>query len=136
MQEVSMTQENEVKADEITEEAAEEVIEETESSEIPPVTFESFIFNLYNVALINFGFRDPESGKIIRNLPMAKHTIDTMGMLEEKTKGNLTITESNLLENLLYELRMSYLRSLKLAESEPKEQAPPQASSEEEKQES
>jgi len=136
MQEVSMTQENEVKADEITEEATEEVIEETESSEIPPVTFESFIFNLYNVALINFGFRDPESGKIIRNLPMAKHTIDTMGMLEEKTKGNLTITESNLLENLLYELRMSYLRSLKLAESEPKEQTPPQASSEEEKQES
>jgi len=122
MQEISMTQENEVKADEITEEATEEVIEETESSEIPPVTFESFIFNLYNVALINFGFRDPESGKIIRNLPMAKHTIDTMGMLEEKTKGNLTITESNLLENLLYELRMSYLRSLKLAESELQDQ--------------
>jgi hypothetical protein len=114
-----MTQENEIKS----EEATEEVIEETESSEIPPVTFESFIFNLYNVALINFGFRDPESGKIIRNLPMAKHTIDTMGMLEEKTKGNLTITESNLLENLLYELRMSYLRTLKLVESEPKEQA-------------
>jgi hypothetical protein len=130
--EVSMTQENEIKSDEATE----EVIEETESSEIPPVTFESFIFNLYNVALINFGFRDPESGKIIRNLPMAKHTIDTIGMLEEKTKGNLTMTEGNLLENLLYELRMNYLRALKQAESEPKEQAPPQASSEEEKQES
>jgi len=123
-----MTQENEVKTDEMT--------EETEAAELPPVTFESFIFNLYNVALINFGFRDPESGKIIRNLPMAKHTIDTMGMLEEKTKGNLTMTESNLLENLLYELRMNYLRALKQAESEPKEQTPPQASSEEEKQES
>jgi len=119
-----MTQENEIKAEEITEEAM--------TTELPPVTFESFIFNLYNVSLINLGFRDPESGKIIRNLPMSKHTIDTMGMLEEKTKGNLTISESNLLENLLYELRMSYLRALKLAESEPKEQAP----SEEVKQES
>ena len=108
-----MTQENEIKTEEVTEEA--------ETTELPPVTFESFIFNLYNVALINFGFRDPESGEIIRNLPMAKHTIDTMGMLEEKTKGNLTITESNLLENLLYELRMNYLRALKLAGSEPKE---------------
>ncbi len=111
-----MTQENETKA--------EETIEEAITAELPPVTFENFIFNLYNVALINFGFRDPESGKILRNLPMAKHTVDTMVMLQEKTKGNLTASESNLLENLLYELKMGYLRALKLAESEPKEQTP------------
>ena len=114
-----MTQENE--------KATEETKDEKESYELPPVTFEDFIFNLYNIALINLGYRDPESGKIIRNLPMAKHTIDTIVMLEEKTKGNLTAPESNLLSNLLYELRMSYLRALSQAQNEInfEEKAPP-----------
>lgn len=101
-----MTQENEIKNQEN---------EESEMYELPQVTFENFILNLYNIAVINLGYRDPESNKIIRNLPMSKHTIDTIGMLEEKTKGNLTAPESNLLNNLLYELRMSYLRALNQA---------------------
>jgi hypothetical protein len=109
-----MTQENE----KVTEETKEITEEEEESYELPPVTFEDFIFNLYNVALINLGYRDPESGKIIRNLQMAKHAIDTIGMLEEKTKGNLTPTEGNLMENLLYELRMNYLRALNVAQND------------------
>jgi hypothetical protein len=109
-----MTQENE----KVAEETKEETQEKEESYELPPVTFEDFIFNLYNIALINLGYRDPESGKIIRNLQMAKHTIDTIGMLEEKTKGNLTPSEGNLLENLLYELRMNYLRALNVAQNE------------------
>jgi len=108
-----MTQENE----KVTEEAK-ETKEKTESYELPPVTFEDFVFNLYNIALINLGYRDPESGKIVRNLPMAKNTIDTIGMLEEKTKGNLTASEANLMENLLYELRMNYLRVLNIAQNE------------------
>lgn len=94
-----------------------------EQVELPPVTFENFILNLYNVALINLGVRDPDTGKIIRNLPMAKHTIDTLEMIEEKTKGNLTAPEGNLLENLLYELRMGYLRAIKQAESEQQKEA-------------
>jgi len=110
-----MTQENEKETND------QENMDET-MSELPPVTFESFIFNLYNIALLNLGYRDPESGKIIRDLLMAKHTIDTLGMLEEKTKGNLTLPESNLMENLLYELRMNYLRALNLAQNEIKEQ--------------
>jgi hypothetical protein len=109
-----MTQENE----KINEETKEETKENVESYELPPVTFEDFIFNLYNIALINLGYRDPDSGKIIRNLQMAKHTIDTIGMLEEKTKGNLTPTEGNLVENLLYEMRMNYLRALNVAQNE------------------
>lgn len=108
-----MTQENE----KVTEEAK-ETKEEAESYELPPVTFEDFVFNLYNIALLNLGYRDPESGKIIRNLQMAKHTIDTIGMLEEKTKGNLTPSEGNLMENLLYELRMNYLRALNVTQNE------------------
>jgi len=100
------------------EKITEETKEKAESYELPPVTFEDFVFNLYNIALINLGYRDPESGKIIRNLQMAKHTIDTIGMLEEKTKGNLTPSEGNLMENLLYELRMNYLRALNVAQND------------------
>ncbi|MGB9596212.1 MAG: DUF1844 domain-containing protein [Candidatus Poribacteria bacterium] len=92
--------------------------EKSKTYELPPVTFEDHILSLYNIALINLGYRDPESGKVIRNLPMAKHTIDTIGMLEEKTKGNLTPSESNMIENLLYELRMNYLRVLNIAQNE------------------
>ena len=101
---------------EIIEEEAKE--SEQEMYELPPVTFEDFVLNLYNIALMNLGYRDPESGKVIRNLPMSKHTIDTIGMLEEKTKGNLTAPESNMLSNILYELRMNYLRASNQAQSE------------------
>jgi len=94
------------------EDQKDETIEE-EQFELPPVSFENLILNFYNLAMMSFGVRDPESGKIIRNLPMAKHNIDTLGMLQEKTKGNLSVPESNLLENLLYDLRMNYLRALK-----------------------
>ena len=96
------------------EEAAEQPIE------LPPVSFENFIFELYNTALMHLGFRDPETGNLIQTLPFARHTIDTLGMIQEKTKGNLTVPESNLLENLLYKLRMDYLRAVKQAQDESK----------------
>jgi len=95
-----------------------------EKIQLPPVTFENFIFGLYNTALFHLGFRDPESGKIIRNLPLARHTIDTLGMIQDKTKGNLTAPEGNLMDNLLYELRMNYLRVAKQSEEEAKEENP------------
>jgi len=111
---------------------------EQQQIELPPVNFENYIFGLYNTALIHMGIRDPETGRLIQNLPLARHTIDTLGMLQEKTKGNLTAPEGNLLENLLYELRMNYLRAVKQAEDkskkEPKtgdEKAEPQKESEE-----
>ena len=105
------------------EEGKEEVEEEWQQRiELPPVSFENFVFGLYNTALIHLGIRDPETGKLIQNLPLARHTIDTLGMIQEKTKGNLTAPEDNLLENLLYELRMNYLRATRQAEDEPKEE--------------
>ena len=100
------------------EETAEQEAEEQPWMELPPVNFENFVLGLRNTALIHLGFRDPETGKLIQNLPLARHTIDTLGMIEEKTKGNLTAPEANLMENILYELRMSYLRAGKLAEEE------------------
>jgi len=107
-----MTQEPEK---EIMEDEANE--SEQEMYELPPVNFEDFVLSLYNMALMNLGYRDPESGEIMRNLPMAKHTIDTIGMLEEKTKGNLTAPENNMLSNILYELRMNYLRASNQAQN-------------------
>lgn len=112
-----MAQEDEKKVDD-REETAKQEAEEQPWMELPPVNFENFVLGLRNTALIHLGFRDPETGKLIQNLALARHTIDTLGMIEEKTKGNLTAPEANLLENILYELRMSYLRADRLAKEE------------------
>ncbi|UCE67191.1 MAG: DUF1844 domain-containing protein [Candidatus Zixiibacteriota bacterium] len=53
------------------------------------------------------------TGKVERDLNMAKHSIDMLGMLEEKTKGNLTEDEEKYLKHTLYELRMNYLDEMK-----------------------
>jgi hypothetical protein len=53
---------------------------------------------------------DPMTGKNEKNLPLAKQTIDILGMLEEKTKGNLTKDEEQMLKNMLYDLRMIYIK--------------------------
>lgn len=102
-------------------ENAEEEVESPPPIELPPVNFESFIFNLYNMALFHMGYSNPETGKLMQDLPGARHAIDTLIMLQEKTKGNLTAPEGNLMENLLYELRMNYLRAAKQAEEAPAE---------------
>jgi hypothetical protein len=52
---------------------------------------------------------DPETGQSLRNLDLAKHNIDLLRVLEEKTKGNLTEDEKHLLETVLYELLMAYV---------------------------
>jgi hypothetical protein len=128
-EEKKIEEQNEGKEEVEGEEAAEEA-EEQQPMELPPVTFENYIFGLYNTALFHLGIRNPETGELIQNLPVARHTIDTLGMIQEKTKGNLTAPEGNLMENLLYELRMNYLRAAKQAEEEPKEE--PEAKPEEE----
>jgi len=107
-------EEKEVKEEEVKEE--QEEAEEQQTMELPPVNFENFVFGLYNTASIHMGIRDPETGELIQNLSLARHTIDTLGMIQEKTKGNLTATESNLLENVLYNLRMGYLQAVKPAD--------------------
>ena len=53
------------------------------------------------------------SCKVERNLEMAKHSIDLLGMLEEKTKGNISEEESKLLGHVLFELRLNYLDELR-----------------------
>ncbi len=82
-----------------------------EQAQFPEVNFSTFVFSLSSSAILHFGeIPDPTSGKKKKNLPMAKQTIDILGMLEEKTKGNLTDDESDFLKNILYDLRMRYVR--------------------------
>ena len=78
---------------------------------IPPdPDFKFFITTLALQASIALGhMANPETQKTEKSPAQAKFIIDTLGMLQEKTKGNLTSEETKLLENLLYELRVAYI---------------------------
>ena len=82
----------------------------TEQS-FPELNFTTFVFSLGTSAMYHFGdFPDPVTKKAERNLEAAKQTIDILGILKDKTKGNLNDEEDRLLESLLYELRMRYVK--------------------------
>jgi hypothetical protein len=78
---------------------------------IPPQPdFKFFITTLALQASISLGFMEnPETKETKKDPSQAKFIIDTLGMLQDKTKGNLSAEETQLLENLLYELRTAYL---------------------------
>ncbi|CAK7003865.1 MAG: hypothetical protein DELT_00146 [Desulfovibrio sp.] len=77
---------------------------------MPEVTFTTFALSLASSGLVQLGeVPDPESGQTSENLLMAKHTIDVLSMLREKTEGCLDEDEKKLLDALLYELRMKYV---------------------------
>jgi hypothetical protein len=82
---------------------------------LPPVDFSTFVLSLGSSALMHFGEVDPETGsgtgKV--DLPLAKHTIDLLSMLQAKTRGNLTGQEAQLLESLLFDLRLRYVSAAK-----------------------
>ena len=81
---------------------------------LPPTNFMTLVNMLAIQALLYMGkLSDPnsEEGKEIKNLDLAKHHIDLLGILEEKTKGNLTDEESNALAVALHEARMSYVQA-------------------------
>src|SRR4030042_1316275 len=79
---------------------------------LPEINFTSFILSLSTSALIQLGeIEDPFTKKQSKDLPIAKQTIDLIGMLREKTKGNLTSEEGNFLDNALFDLRMRYVKA-------------------------
>ncbi len=85
--------------------------EDAESFQLPEINFATFIFSLNSSVLAHLGIiDDPVSGKKVKNLALAKQTIDILGMLEEKTRGNLTEDEEGMLKNILYDLRMIYVK--------------------------
>ena len=96
-------------------EKMEEPLREEVSGEevpLPEINFTSFIFSLSTSALIQLGeIEDPFTQKQSKNLPIAKQTIDLIGMLREKTKGNLPSEEGNFLDNVLFDLRMRYVKA-------------------------
>jgi len=86
---------------------------ETGAGPLPEIDFTGFIFSLSTTAMYHFGdFPDPVSKKSARNLPAAKQTIDILSILKAKTQGNLDEDEKQLLERLLYELRMRYVKEM------------------------
>ena len=114
----------EQKAEETPEEETHEAQEEAQQPEdtaeteapetdyqLPEINFATFIFSLNSSTLVHLGvIDDPATGKQVKNLALAKQTIDILGMLEEKTHGNLTPDEESMLRNILYELRMIYVK--------------------------
>ncbi len=74
------------------------------------IDFYTFVLSLGSSAFVHLGDAPhPETAKVETNLLLAKQTIDILGMLEEKTKGNLTVEEGRFLENLLSDLRLRYV---------------------------
>ncbi|MCG6536168.1 MAG: DUF1844 domain-containing protein [Syntrophales bacterium LBB04] len=88
-----------------------EAAEGPEEDYLPEVNFYNFIVSLSTTALYHFGdFSDPGTDKAEKNLPAAKQLIDTISMLKDKTAGNLAADELNLIEGVLFELRMRYVK--------------------------
>ena len=89
-------------------EAAQEKIED---APLPEINFSTFIFSLNTSALLHLGeVPDPATGKQREELVLAKQTIDVIAMLEEKSRGNLTSDEENLIKHILYDLRLRYVQ--------------------------
>jgi hypothetical protein len=91
--------------------SSEKTTKEQQDEQIPEINFVSFIYSLATTAFYHFGdFPDPATNKTSRNLSAAKQTIDILNMLKNKTLGNLEQAEKQMLEDILYELQMRYVK--------------------------
>ncbi|MGZ3406616.1 MAG: DUF1844 domain-containing protein [Polyangia bacterium] len=85
-----------------------------QQSDMPEVDFGMFVMSLASSVLVHLGeIEHPDARERTANLPLAKQTVDILGMLRDKTRGNLTQEEAQLLDNLLYDLRMKYVDAKK-----------------------
>ena len=97
----------------------------TEASTAPPpraeqpaspleINFSAFVLSLSTQALAHLGeIPDPIGKQVATDLPAAKHMIDILGILKDKTKGNLDKTEAGLLDSILYDLRLRYVERVR-----------------------
>jgi hypothetical protein len=84
------------------------------SDDLPELNFSTFVISLSTQALMHLGeIPDPITGKVASDFPVAKQMIDIIGMLGEKTRGNLDPGEQQLMEDVLYDLRMRYVEAVK-----------------------
>lgn len=103
------------------EEAAQKAAAQAEAGKAPPegraeaplpeITFSALLISLSSSAFIHLGdLPDPATGEKTKDLPLAKQTIDLLGLLREKTRNNLQEDEEKLFDHLLYDLRLRYVR--------------------------
>lgn len=79
--------------------------------QLPPANFETLVSTMATQALFAMGaIPDPRTGQRMASLDLARHHIDMLGVIEEKTKGNLSQEESSLISTTLYELRQRYIQ--------------------------
>jgi hypothetical protein len=85
----------------------------SESDALPIIDFSTFVLSLGASAMQHMGIAAGPAGAPAsdRNLPLARQTIDTLEMLERKTRGNLDEHEEKLIQTVLYELRMAFVRA-------------------------
>ncbi len=80
------------------------------SDELPAIDFSTFVLSLSHSALVHMGDAPTLEGQAAeRNLPLARQTIDLLGILQEKTRNNLTGEEERLLDQALYDLRLRFV---------------------------
>jgi len=80
----------------------------------PEINFSAFVISLSTQALMNLGeIANPISGKVETDVAVAKQMIDILGMLKDKTRGNLNASEDRLMEDILFDLRMKYVEAVK-----------------------
>jgi hypothetical protein len=90
--------------------------ETTQTTQPPPGTpaidFTAFVLGLASTAMIQMGAApEPETNEVRKNLVLARQTIDLLGMLREKTRGNLTDEEQRFFDALLYDLRVRFVEA-------------------------
>jgi hypothetical protein len=84
-----------------------------------PVTFSTFVLGLSTQALLHLGeIESPLAGKVEKDLGAAKDVIDVLGLLREKTRNNLERSEEQLLDSILYDLRMRYVELVRASKKE------------------
>lgn len=81
---------------------------------MPEVTFSAFIMSLNTSVLYHLGeIADPVSGNKTINLDAARHGIDTLMVIQSKTEGNLTSDEGEMLKNILYDVKLRFVKEVK-----------------------
>ncbi len=93
--------------------AEEKPAPEEEETPFPEISFTGFVFSLSTTAMYHFGdFPDPVTKETRKNLTAAKQTIDILAILKKKTEGNLDENEKQLLDGILFELQMRYVKEM------------------------
>ena len=81
---------------------------------MPEVTFMAFIMSLNTSAMFHLGeIADPQTGEKLIDFSLARHAIDTLALLEEKTRGNLDNDETEMLKNILFDVKIRFAQVVK-----------------------